>query len=124
MLRGRSWIQRAVVAGWLLISLSASLVALPHASGADADACMATLVQHDEGAHFIGAAPTSSSTGSQHCLLCHSLRSLGFALEQFQQRQTILAAERLHPATLDAEDRIEWSLVLGRAPPSASTVQA
>ena len=93
---------------------------MPHAGGADLDLCMGTLVQHDQGAHYIGAKPESVSPDGQHCLICHSLRSLGSVLDIFQQRETIVAAEPLHALALIARDRLEWALVLGRAPPSTS----
>ena len=120
MLRARLCHHRAFVVGFLLICLTVSLATKPHADSADADACSVLLVSHDETAHYVGAAPQAAKTADDHCFLCHSLRSLGSVLDKFEQRETIRHAERLHVPALTLVDRIEWSLVLGRAPPQAS----
>jgi len=116
MFRANSWRQRAGVAVLLLVSLCAGRVALPHAE--DPDASGPVLVNHDESAHYIGSAPTSSDADHPHCFLCHSLRSFCSGFEKYEQRESAVRAERLHPAAIVFADRLEWSLVPGRAPPA------
>ena len=114
----KSWIQRAGVASLLLVSLCAGRVALPHAGDPDDFASSPVLVTHDERAHYIGSAPASRNAEHQHCFLCHSLRSFCSGFEKYEQRDSALRAERLHAATIVLADRLEWSLVQGRAPPA------
>jgi hypothetical protein len=118
MFRARSSFQRARISVVLLVALCAGPVTLPHAEGPDDSACRPVLVSHDESAHFIGAAPSTSETDSQHCYLCHSARSFSSLFEKHEQRDRALGAERLHAAPVALADRLEWSLVLGRAPPA------
>jgi hypothetical protein len=106
------------VAFCLLVSLSTGTRALPHASDPDDFACSPILVNHDESAHYVGAAPSSPVTDTQHCFLCHSLRSFFSAFEKYEQRDGAPRVERLHAPPLASAARLEWSLVLGRAPPA------
>jgi hypothetical protein len=118
MFRAKSWVLRAGVAGLLLVSLCAGTVAPPHAEGLDDFACAPIFVSHDESAHYIGEAPTSSGVAEQHCFLCHSLRSFYPRLDQFVQYDGALHTEQLHTAPFAFADRLNWSLVPGRAPPA------
>jgi hypothetical protein len=88
----------------------------PHAAGSDDAACLAVFVSHDESAHRIDAAPSRDGEG-RHCYLCHSARSWFSFFETYAQRGGPVRAERLHAARISSDDRLEWSLVLGRAPP-------
>ena len=117
MFRAKSWIQRAGVAAALLVSLCAGTTALPHAEGVDDFACSPIPVAHDENAHHIGAAPSAIESHAQHCFLCHSLRSVFPVFDKYEQRDSIVRAERLHVAPVAVASRLAWSLVLGRAPP-------
>jgi hypothetical protein len=117
MFRGPSWIQRAGVALLLLASLGAGIIALPHADNADA-ACSPIAVAHDESAHYIGADSTPAPGESDHCFLCHSLRSFYPAFDKFQQHDRALRTERLHLAPIDRARVVAWTLVPGRAPPA------
>ena len=55
-------------------SVPMSTSALLH--DASDDVCQPTLVLHDESAHRMGGARTSSESQSQHCAICHWLQSL------------------------------------------------
>jgi hypothetical protein len=118
MFRARSWVLRAGVTALLLVSLCAGTVALPHAEGLDDFACAPILVSHDESAHHISEAPASSDVDRQHCFLCHSLRSFYPGLDEFVQHDGALYTEQLHTAPFSFADRLNWSLVPGRAPPA------
>ncbi len=118
MFRAKSWFQRAGVAVSLLISLCAGSVAPPHIEDLDDIACRPILVNHDESAHYIGAASPSSEVEGEHCFLCHSFRSVYPAFEKFVQHDGALRAEQPHAAPFAFADRLDWSLVPGRAPPA------
>jgi hypothetical protein len=116
MFRGPSWIQRAGVALLLLASLGAGSLARPHADDADI-ACTPILVAHDESAHHMRADPTTASAESEHCFLCHSLRSHYPAFDKFEYHHSGPRAERLHITPIDRARFASWALVPGRAPP-------
>ena len=118
MFRGLSWIRRAGVALLLLASLSAGVIALPHAEGADDVACSPIAVAHDESAHSIAADSTRTPADGDHCFLCHSLRSFYPAFDKFQQHYSTPRTERLHVAPADCASAVAWTLVPGRAPPA------
>ena len=106
---------RAGVILVLLASLTAGSIALPHA---DADAaCSPVPVSHDESAHYIGADSTPSPAESEHCFLCHSVRSFYPAFDRFEHDRHGPSAERLHSAATDRARVAAWVLVPGRAPP-------
>ena len=113
--RAPSWIQRTGVVFVLLASLTAGSVALPH-DAADVE-CSPVLVSHDESAHHIGADSTRSPAESEHCFLCHSLRSLYPAFDRFEHHHHGPNTERLHTAATDCARVAAWVLVPGRAPP-------
>jgi hypothetical protein len=115
MFRVRPWIRR--VAATLVITLCTGVAALPHTEGFDDFACAPVFVGHDESAHYIGAAPTTNHVDGEHCFLCHSLRSFHPGFEKFIQRNFAVRAERLHTSPVALADRLDWSLVPGRAPP-------
>ncbi len=117
MFPAKSWIQRAGVALLLLASLCTGSVAPPHAEELADFVCSPILVNHDENAHYVGAAPTSRAVDGQHCFLCHSLRSFYLGFEKFEQRDSTLSAEQLHAAPVAFADCLDWSLAPGRAPP-------
>jgi hypothetical protein len=117
MSRARWWIRRAGVTVFLIGSLCAGMVAPPHAEGLDDFACSLAAVNHDQSAHYIGSAPPSSDPDTQHCFLCHSLRSFSSALDRFEQRIATPKVERLHAALVALADDSEWALLPGRAPP-------
>lgn len=116
MFRGWSWIRRAGVALVLLASLCPSTFALPHADNRDVD-CTPIAVAHDENAHHIRADPTAAPADTNHCFLCHSLRSFYPAFEKFEHHHYGTSAERLHIAPIDRARVVAWTLVPGRAPP-------
>jgi len=116
MFRSPSWIQRAAVAFLLLTSLSAGSLARPHADDADI-ACTSILAAHDESAHHVRADPTTAPAESEHCFLCHSLRSHYAAFDKFEHHHSVPRAERLHNAPTDRARFASWALVPGRAPP-------
>ena len=116
MFRGQSWIRRGGVALMLLASLGAGSIALPHADDPDV-ACSPILVAHDESAHHIGPGPKLAAAETDHCFLCHSLRSFYPAFEKFEHHHHGPRAERLHIAPIDRARHSAWTLVPGRAPP-------
>jgi hypothetical protein len=116
MFRGQSWIRRPGVALLLLVSLGVGSLALPHSDDADV-ACSPILVAHDGSAHHIRADPTAAPTESQHCFLCHSLRSYYPAFDKFEHHHSGPRAEWLHIAPIDRARLAAWALVPGRAPP-------
>ena len=115
MFRASSWIRRAGVC-LLLASLGAGIIALPHAGDGDA-ACLAPVAAHDESAHYIGASPTQVPRDTDHCFLCHSVRSFYPAFDKFEPHQHGPRNERLHISPIDRALLVAWSLVPGRAPP-------
>ena len=117
MFRGPSWIRRAGVALLLLASLGAGTVAPPHADSEDV-ACSPLAVAHDESAHYIGPDPTPAPAESDHCFLCHSLRSFYPAFDKFEQQHYAPRTERLHLAPINRDSVVAWTLVPGRAPPA------
>lgn len=116
MFGGTSPIRRAGFSVALLVALCAAAAAGPHAAGLDDPACSPVFVSHDANAHYVGAAP-ARDTGSGHCDLCHSARSLFSLFDKHEQRHSEAGAERLHAATVPLAARCEWGVVLGRAPP-------
>ena len=117
MFRMKVWSGRAGVIALVLLSLLTGTLAVPHAEVDDL-ACTPVVLSHDETAHVLGAAPDSSERGSEHCFLCHSLRSFHPAFEKYEQKTGAFRAERMHAAAFVFADRIDWSLVPGRAPPA------
>ncbi len=83
-------------------SVPVSVAALLH-EGAD-DACGVTFVAHDESAHRIGAA-RSSSAEPQHCFVCHWLQSV----------QTIGTAAGFVPPSSGCHHLTESHVPLARA---------
>jgi hypothetical protein len=118
MFRSPSWIRHAGVALLLLASLGAGTIALPHADGPDDAVCSPIPVAHDESAHYVGADATPSPAESDHCFLCHSLRSFHPAFDKFEQHHHTPSTERLHLAPIDRASAVAWTLVPGRAPPA------
>jgi hypothetical protein len=118
MFPGSSWLGRAGLAAFLLVTLLAGAVAMPHGKGRDDVACSPVFVTHDERAHQVGAAPSSTDSEIPHCVLCHSLRSVFRVFDKYQQVDSALRTERLHVAPLSFTGRITWVLVPGRAPPA------
>jgi hypothetical protein len=116
MFRREAWIRRAGVALLLLASLGIGSIALPHAEAPDV-ACNPILVAHDESAHQIGPNTTTAPPESEHCFLCHSLRSYYPAFEKFEHHHSGPRDERLHVAPLDRARLAAWAFVPGRAPP-------
>jgi hypothetical protein len=117
MFRGSCRIRRAGVVLLLLASLSAGFTALPHADDCDGE-CGPIAVAHDENAHHVGVTATTASGETEHCILCHSLRSLYGTFGKFEQHHYGRRAERLHIAPLDRARLVAWTLVPGRAPPA------
>jgi hypothetical protein len=117
-MRPKAWIGRAAVAVFLLTSLCAGALALPHDEGLDDFACAPVFVSHDESAHYIGDASSSSTEDAQHCFLCHSLRSFCSVYEKYEQRDDPAHTEHPHAASVAVVGRLEWSLTPGRAPPA------
>ena len=116
MFLGRSWIRSGGVALLLLFSLGVSSLALRHTDDAGV-ASSPILVAHDESAHHIRAAPTAAPAGSEHCFLCHSLRSYYPAFDKFEHHHSGTRAERLNTAPIARAHLTGWTLVPGRAPP-------
>jgi hypothetical protein len=100
----------------LLVALCAAAATIPHAAGPDDPACSPVFVSHDASAHYVGALP-ARDTGSEHCYLCHSARSLFSFFDKHEQRDNEADAERLHAAPVLLAGRFAWAVVLGRAPP-------
>src|SRR5918992_1259411 len=117
MYSARLWAQRAGVATLVAVSLLAGTIALPHSDGPDDFVCIPIVVNHDESAHFIGGAPPASAADTDHCFLCHSVRSFFSAFEKYEQREGAPRIERLHASPMVVAGRLEWSLASGRAPP-------
>jgi len=117
MFRRQSWARRAGAALMLVATLSAGSLALPHADERDAD-CNPILVEHDASAHEIGPGAKPAAAHTEHCFLCHSLRSLYPAFETFEQPHDAPSAEPLHIARIDRARLLAWALVPGRAPPA------
>jgi hypothetical protein len=115
MFRGHSWIRRAAVAIVLLASLGASPIVLPHVDARDADCRPAA--PHDAEAHAFAAAPDRAPRDSEHCFLCHSLRTFYPAFETFEHHYFGPRTERLHTAPVDRALIVAWTLIPGRAPP-------
>ena len=116
MFRREAWIRHAGVALLLLVSLATGTIALPHADDADV-ACSPIFVAHDESAHHIAADPATAPAESEHCFLCHSLRSHYPAFDRFEHHHYGPRAERLYAAPLDRASLAAWAFVPGRAPP-------
>jgi len=118
MFRCGSLMRRAGFSLALLASLCGGAIPLPHADGIDDFACSPVPVAHDESAHSIGADPTPEQGHSEHCFLCHALRSFHSAFDTFEQHDNAPHAERLHLSQIDRAGRVEWTSVPGRAPPA------
>lgn len=89
-----------------------------HAGNDDPD-CNVVIVHHDHSAHRFSAAPTSPSPASDHCYICHSLRSLHGALTAASGRTPIdigSATYRSHEMLLARG--IMRSALGSRAPPA------
>jgi hypothetical protein len=110
--------QRACVAVVLLLSLCVGTFVLPHSGGFNDLACTPILVTHDESAHHIGQAPTSSDVAGDHCFLCHSQRSFHPGHDKFVQHDDALRTEQPHAALFAFAEGLNWSLLPGRAPPA------
>jgi hypothetical protein len=108
--------RRAGVALALVFSLLSGVVSVAHADGDD-PACTVIAVAHDASAHSIRPAATSPNDVSDHCVLCHSLRSC-YPSYQFHHYDTAPHGERLHALRIDGGELVEWTLVPGRAPPA------
>ena len=116
MFRGQSWMRRTGVALVLLANLGVGSLALPHAGDPDV-ACSPILVAHDASAHHIGAATKPAAAETEHCFLCHSLRSFYPAFDKFEQPHYAPRAEPLPVARIDGARLLAWTLAPGRAPP-------
>ena len=116
MFRRQSWIRRAGAALMLVATMSAGSLALPHADERDAD-CNPILVAHDASAHQIEPDAKPAAAHTEHCFLCHSLRSFYPAFDTFEQPHDAPGAESLHIARIDRARLLAWTLVPGRAPP-------
>jgi hypothetical protein len=106
------------VAVLVLASFIASTGALPHTEGLEDFACSPVLISHDETAHHVGSAPAFSHSDAQHCFLCHTARSFGSVLEQFELRDDAQRADTLHTPALDRSAAADWTVRPGRAPPA------
>ena len=115
--RETSLMRRAGIAVALVLSLLSGVVSLAHIDGADDPACNVIAVAHDASAHSIRPATTRPDNDSEHCFLCHSLRSFQPSFNQFHQQDNTPHAERLYAAQIDRPELVEWTLVPGRAPP-------
>jgi hypothetical protein len=116
MFRRQSWIGRASAALLLVATVSTGSLVLPHADERDAD-CNPILVAHDASAHRIGPDAKPAAAHTEHCFLCHSLRSFYPAFDTFEQHHDAPGAEPLHIARIDRARLLAWTLVPGRAPP-------
>jgi hypothetical protein len=116
MFRRQSWIRRAGAALMLVATLSAGSLVLPHADDRDA-VCNPILVAHDASAHQIGPAAKAAAADTEHCFLCHSLRSSYPAFDTFEHPHGGPRAESLHIARIDRARLLAWTLAPGRAPP-------
>ena len=116
MFRGQSWMRRPGVALLLAAHLGVGSLALPHTDDPDAQ-CSPILVAHDASAHRIGAAAKPAAAETEHCFLCHSLRSFYPAFDMFEQADDAPRAEQLHIAPIDRVRLLAWTLAPGRAPP-------
>ena len=117
MFRRKAWIRHAGIALLLLVSLGTGSLALPHIDDSDVE-CTPVLVAHDESAHHMAADPATAPAESEHCFLCHSLRSFYPAFERFEHHHYGPCSERLHAAPLDRARLAAWAFVPGRAPPA------
>jgi hypothetical protein len=117
MFRERSWIRRASVVIALLASFGAGMVSRPHTDGADDPACSPVVVAHDARAHHFAANPAPEQQHTDHCFLCHSLRSFHPAFEEFELYAPAPRAQHLQAASIRRVSTVEWTLVPGRAPP-------
>jgi hypothetical protein len=109
--------RRGSIAVVVLVSLLAGTIPVPHTNGLDDPDCFPLLMGHNERAHHFGAAPISSPVSSEHCFLCHSLRSLHQPQERQYQRDLVPGSEQLYVAGRVASARAEWLPTAGRAPP-------
>ena len=116
MFRGQSCVRRATAALILVATLSAGGLALPHVDDRDV-ACNPILVAHDASAHQIRPDAKPAPSETEHCFLCHSLRSFHPAFDTFEQPHDAPSAEPLHIARIDRARLLAWTLVPGRAPP-------
>jgi hypothetical protein len=83
----RSWRKRSinsVFATLLALVVCGGAVDWGHVGGDDPD-CNIVVIHHDHAAHRLSATPLSSST-SDHCYICHSLRLLHIALAGRRER--------------------------------------
>jgi hypothetical protein len=117
MFRREAWIRHAGIALLLLASLGMGSLGLLHADDTDV-ACSPMLVAHDQSAHHIASDPATTPAESEHCFLCHSLRSYYPAFDKFEQHHHGPRVERLHIAPLDLARFAAWAFVPGRAPPA------
>jgi hypothetical protein len=108
---------RGATAIFLLVSLIGGGTVLPHAESVDDSACITIAAPHDASAHRIGSARRSTHDDSQHCFVCHTLRSFYSVFDTFEHRDQGRRPERLYTAAFAVAGRIEWTLVHGRAPP-------
>ena len=116
MFRGQSWMRRAGVALVLLANLGVGSLALPHGDDRDAQ-CSPIVVAHDASAHHIGPLTKPAAAETEHCFLCHSLRSFYPAFDKFEQPHYAPQAERLHITPIDRARLLAWTIAPGRAPP-------
>jgi hypothetical protein len=116
MFRGQSCIRSAAAALMLIATLSAGSLAPPHSDERDAD-CNPILVAHDASAHHIGPGATPPAAETEHCFLCHSLRSFYPAFDKFEQSHYAPRIERLHIVPIDRARLQAGTIAPGRAPP-------
>jgi hypothetical protein len=103
----------------LLVSFCTGPLVLPHADPFGDPTCSPAHVEHDESAHRIGSAGTSSDDHSPHCLLCHWARAFCSLLPTGDHVAAHLTnAERLHATSIRPSDFGRWSIHHGRAPPA------
>ena len=116
MFRSQSWMRRAGVALVLLANLGLGSLALPHAGDRDVQ-CSPVLVAHDASAHHIAPETKPATAETEHCFLCHSLRSFYPAFDKFDQPHHAPRAEQLHIAPIVRARLLAWTIAPGRAPP-------
>lgn len=114
------WRRRGAVAALVLLSLLAGTIPGPHLDGLDDPDCLPQLVGHNERAHHFSAVSSSRTASTEHCFLCHSLRSFNQPHERHQPRDLSADSEQLHVAGPAVAAHSEWSPTAGRAPPHSN----
>jgi hypothetical protein len=109
--------RKASIAVLVLLSLFAGTIPGPHVDGLGDPDCLPLFAGHNESAHHFSAVSSARTDNTEHCFLCHSLRSLHQPHERHQQRDLSAGSEQLHIAGPAVAAHSEWSPTAGRAPP-------